>query len=255
MISLDDLIAFLDEFMGKPESVSHTDPGMANGLQVRGRDEVEIVVTGVSASRRFFEEATAMGADVVIVHHALNMPASVHFDRIFVNRLRYLLDHDLSLIGYHYLLDSHPEVGNNVQIIKSLGGVPVEPYLPDGWGWVGEIPGGIDRDEILARCTNLFLQQGVQYPFGPERVHKVVAVSGGGAPKPGEMEWLIQNGVGLFVTGEPREWCRELFREADISFVAAGHYHTERIGIQALGDRLQRRLDVAVKFLDLPNPI
>jgi putative NIF3 family GTP cyclohydrolase 1 type 2 len=183
------------------------------------------------------------------------MPASIHFDRIFSRRLRYLWDHDLSLIGYHYLLDSHPEIGNNAQIIKFLGGHLVDPYPPDGWGWVGEIEGGASRDELLARCSGLFSQEGVQYPFGQDWVQKMVAVSGAGAPRPSEMEWLIARNIDLFITGEPREWTREMFREAGISFVAAGHYYTERIGIQALGDEIQGCLDVDIEFLDLPNPV
>lgn len=255
MILLDELVAFLNTTMGDAQAAARIDPAMANGLQVRGRDTVRTIVTGVSASLRFFEEAVALGADALIVHHALNMPAGILFDRIFSHRLRYLWDHDLSLIGYHYLLDSHPEIGNNAQIIKALGGHPVEPYPPDGWGWVGEIEGGADRDVLLARCTDLFSQQGVQYPFGPERVRTMVVLSGSGAPRSPQMEWLIQHQVDLFVTGEPRELNRELFREAGISFVAAGHYHTERIGIQALRDVLQQHLDVTVKFLDLPNPV
>ena len=92
------------------------------------------------------EKALALDPDALIVHHSLNMPASIHFDRIFSRRLRYLWDHDLSLIGYHYLLDSHPDIGNNAQIIKKLGGHVVKPYPPDGWGWVGEIEGGAERE-------------------------------------------------------------------------------------------------------------
>jgi dinuclear metal center YbgI/SA1388 family protein len=256
MILLDELTAFLNTYVGDAEAAARIDQYMANGLQVRGRDQVRTIVTGVSASLRFFEEALALSADALIVHHSLNMPASIHFDRIFSRRLRYLWDHDLSLIGYHYLLDSHPEIGNNAQIIQRLGGRLVEPYPPDeGWGWVGEIEGGARRDELLSRCTDLFSHEGVQYPFGPDRVRMMVAVSGSGAPRPSQMEWLIQHQVDLFITGEPREWNRELFREAGISFVAAGHYYTERIGIQALGDVLRSRLDVDVKFLDLPNPV
>jgi dinuclear metal center YbgI/SA1388 family protein len=255
MILLDDLMDFLNKYMGDRESAIKIDPGMANGLQVRGRDEIRTIVTGVSASLRFFEEAVMMGADALIVHHSLNMPASIHFDRIFSRRLRYLWNQNLSLIGYHYLLDSHPEVGNNAQIIKSLGGHLVEPYSPDGWGWIGEIKGGADRDEVLSRCTGLFSQHGVQYPFGSERVRFMVALSGAGAPRPSDMDWLIERKIDLFITGEPREWNRELFREAGISFVAAGHYHTERLGIHALSDVLRERLDVEVRFLDLPNSV
>lgn len=255
MILLDELMAFLGAYMGSAEIAARIDQNMANGLQVRGRAQVNTIVTGVSASLGFFEEALALDADALLVHHSLNMPAGIHFDRIFSRRLRYLWDHDLSLIGYHYLLDSHPEVGNNAQIIKALGGHLVEPYPPDGWGWLGEIEAGDDRDELLARCATLFSQEGVQYPFGPNRVRVIVAVSGSGAPRPSQMEWLTQRQVDLFITGEPREWSRELFREAGISFVAAGHYYTERIGIRALGDVLGSCLEADIKFLDLPNTV
>jgi len=255
MILLDELMAFLNTYMGDVEAAARVDPGMANGLQVRGRDQVHTIVTGVSASLRFFEEALELGADALIVHHALNLPANILFDHIFSRRLRFLWDHGLSLVGYHYLLDSHPEIGNNAQIVKMLGGHLVEPYAPDGWGWVGEIESGADRDELLARCTALFSQEGVHYAFGPEQVRVMVAISGSGAPRPDDMEWLSRRRVDLFITGEPREWSRELFREAGISFVAAGHYFTERVGIQALSDVLRRRLSVEVRFLDLPNPV
>jgi dinuclear metal center YbgI/SA1388 family protein len=255
MVTLDELVAFLDTYLGRTELVARIDPHMANGLQVRGRESVQVVITGVSASLRFFAEAVASGADAMIVHHALNLPAGIHLDHVFSRRLRYLFEHELSLIGYHYLLDSHPELGNNAQIIRKLGGTLVEPYPPDGWGWVGELEGGVERDALLNRCTALFSQHGVHYSFGPDRVQRVVALSGAGAPRAADMEWLMSHHIDLFITGEPREYNRELFREAGISLVAAGHYHTERLGIQALSEVLRRNLDVAVEFLDLPNSV
>ena len=56
MVSLDDLMTFLDAFMG---DVGDKDPHMPNGLQVRGREGVKLLATGVSASLRLFEEAVA----------------------------------------------------------------------------------------------------------------------------------------------------------------------------------------------------
>ena len=255
MIALDGLVSLLDAHMGWSEAVARVDPHMANGLQVRGREDIGLIVTGVSASLRFFEEAVAMGAHALVVHHSLNLPAGIHFDHIFSQRLRYLFAHELSLFGYHYLLDSHPAIGNNAQIIKRLGGRPTEPYGSDGWGWIGEFEEGVCRDEVVARCVALFAQTGVQYPFGPAWVKKVVALSGSGAPRASDMDWLFRNRVDLYITGEPREWCREMFREAGISLVAGGHYATERPGIQALTEVLSSQPDVSVRFLDLPNPV
>ena len=252
MVILDDLTALLHDFMGE---VGDKDPHMPNGLQVRGREEVKVLATGVSASLRLFQEAVARNADALLVHHGLNMPPGQLLDAIFTKRLRFLFEHDLSLIAYHYLLDSHPEVGHNVQIIKGLGAQPTEPYGEGGWGWYGEFEKPVALDHLLAECERLFGQVRASYPFGPSEVRRIVAVSGKGAPNPGDMEGLIRDKVDLYITGEPHEWNRELFREAGISFIAGGHYNTEKVGVLSLGEVIGGQFDVEVEFLDLPNEV
>ena len=252
MVILDDLMAFLRDIMG---DVGDKDPYMPNGLQVRGREEVNLLATGVSASLRLFEEAVARNADALLVHHGLNMPPGMLLDTIFTKRLRFLFEHDLSLIGYHYLLDSHPEVGHNVLIIKGLGAQPTVPYGEGGWGWYGEFESPVALDHLEAECERLFGQLRASYLFGPSEVRRVVAMSGKGAPGHAEMEGLLRDKVDLYVTGEPHEWNRELFREAGISFFAGGHYNTEKLGVLALGEVIRGEFDVEVEFLDLPNEV
>jgi putative NIF3 family GTP cyclohydrolase 1 type 2 len=46
-----------------------------------------------------------------------------------------------------------------------------------------------------------------------------------------------------------------LAREEQIHFVAAGHYATERCGMQALGDHLAETFQLPVEFIDIPNPV
>jgi dinuclear metal center YbgI/SA1388 family protein len=252
MITLDDLMAFLNDFMG---DAGDKDPHMPNGLQVRGREEVKLLASGVSASLRLFEEAVDRGADALLVHHGMNLPPGQLLDTIFTKRLRYLFEHHLSLIAYHYLLDSHPEVGNNVQIIKGLGAEPTEPYGEGGWGWYGEFEKPVALDHLAAECERMFGQLRASYLFGPSQVRRIVALSGMGAPLPRDMEGLIRDRVDLYITGEPHEWNRELFREAGISFVAGGHYNTEKLGVLALGEVIGERFDVDVEFVDLPNEV
>ena len=145
MVTVDDLMAFLGDLMG---DAGDKDPYMPNGLQVRGREEVKVLATGVSASQRLFEEAVARKADALLVHHGMNLPPGMLLDTIFTQRLRFLFQHDLSLIAYHYLLDSHPEVGHNVLIIKGLGALPTEPYGEAGWGWYGEFERPVDLNHL-----------------------------------------------------------------------------------------------------------
>lgn len=257
MVLLDELMTFLNEFMGYTDAVPRIDRFLANGLQVAGAQKIDKIATGVSANMQFFKKSVAAGAQALLVHHSMNAPASVHFaaDTIFTHRLKYLWEHNLSLIGYHYLLDSHPEVGHNACIIRALGGEPVAPYGQDGWGWLGEFSAGANLEALIETCRVLFHGNGFYYPFGNQTVRRVVCLSGAGAPRPSDYEWLTTNQVDLFITGEPREWNQELCREANISMVAAGHYTTETIGLHELSRVIQARFKVAVEFVDVPNVV
>jgi len=102
-------------------------------------------------------------------------------------------------------------------------------------------------------CQRPFGEGG--YLFGRAEGRRTVALSGKSAPDPGDMEGLIREGVDLYITGEPHEWNRELFREAGISFVGGGRYNTQKLGVLALGEVIRDRFDVEVEFIDLPNEV
>ncbi len=257
MVHLDELVKFLDTFMGFHNAVPRIDSYLPNGLQVAGNPNIDKIATGVSANMRLFRKAKAANAQALLVHHAMNPPASVHFaaDTIFTQRLKYLWENNLSLIGYHYLLDSHPDVGHNAAIIRALGGIPLEPFGPDGWGWTGEFTEGIALNDVLERCQALFKGNGFYYPFGAQTVRRMVCLAGSGAPRPGDYAWLTTNRIDLFITGEPREWNQELCREVGISMVAAGHYNTEIIGLMELSKIIQAKFEVELEFVDVPNAV
>jgi putative NIF3 family GTP cyclohydrolase 1 type 2 len=82
-----------------------------------------------------------------------------------------------------------------------------------------------------------------------------VAISGRGTPIPPDIQYLIDNKVDLFITGENSEWIREIFREVGIHFIAGGHYHTERFGILNLEKVLKEKLPVETEFLELVNNV
>ena len=63
-----------------------------------------------------------------------------------------------------------------------------------------------------------------------------------------------REGYDLFLTGEPAEPSLHTARELGIHFVAAGHYATERIGIQALASAWRRSFELEWEFFDLPEP-
>jgi dinuclear metal center YbgI/SA1388 family protein len=250
---LANLLEYLDELL-TPGSFSDYGP---NGLQVPGRDEVETVVTGVSASTELFRRAAQLGADLVLVHHgifwngaplALSLPAK--------RRLAVLFEHDMSLAAYHLPLDGHPEVGNNALIAAALGCTSREPFAPHKGRAIGiaaRFEGdGIAPQELVSRTRDLTGREPLAFLSGPERVRTIGIVSGGGSPY---LQDAIDAGLDAFLTGEPVERVMHQAQEAGISYLAAGHYATETFGVRRLGELLAERFAVRHVFVDIPNPI
>jgi dinuclear metal center YbgI/SA1388 family protein len=228
-----------------------------NGLQVPGRDGVETIVTGVSASVELFERASALGADLVLVHHGLfwaGPPRSL--DRSAKRRLQLLFDADMSLAAYHLPLDAHLEHGNNALLAGALGCPSWEPFGHHRGrtiGVAGQLPGdGIAADELVARVREATGREPLAFTAGPPRVRSVGLVSGAGAD---HLDEAIAAGLDAFLTGEPTERVMTRAREAGIHFLAAGHYATETFGVRRLGELLVERFAVRHVFVDIPNPI
>jgi dinuclear metal center YbgI/SA1388 family protein len=248
----DELIAFLDDLL---DSQGRPDYG-PNGLQVPGAEEVELVVTGVSAHRELFEQAAAAGAQLVLCHHGMfwGEEAGPITEQLKA-RLKLLFDNDISLAAYHLPLDAHPEVGNNALICEGLG---LERQAPFGEakgapiGCVGTAADPLSIDELVERSAALFGSPPLVFDSGPAEIRRVGIVSGGGSSI---LDEAIALGLDAFVTGEPTEHVMADAREGGIHFLAAGHYASETFGIRRLGDLLAERFDVEHRFVEVPNPI
>lgn len=224
-----------------------------NGLQIEGRAEVTKIVTGVTASMALLEAASAAGADVILVHHGYfwrNEDARVV--GIKRNRIKYLLDNDMSLIAYHLPLDAHPQLGNNVQLGQRMN-VELE-------GWAGENSlvayGTLNSQQNLQGFTNQLaevLQRPPQFIGDATKPLKKIAWCTGGAQQ--YIEVAIALGVDAFVSGEISEQTVHLARESGVAYIAAGHHATERYGVQALGKHLEEHFGLQHQFIDIENPV
>jgi dinuclear metal center YbgI/SA1388 family protein len=253
MASLQMIVEHLDSIL---DPAAYDDYG-PNGLQVPGREDVETIVTGVSANVDLFTRAREEDADLVLVHHGLFWAGPPRpLDRASKRRLQLLFDADMSLAAYHLPLDGHAEHGNNALLAGAIGCSSTAPFAQHKRatiGVVGRLPGeGIAPDELVARVREATGREPLAFTDGPERVRTVGIVSGAGADY---LEDAIAAGLDAFVTGEPIERAMARAREAEVHFLAAGHYATETFGVRRLGDLLAARFGVRHVFLDVPNPI
>jgi dinuclear metal center YbgI/SA1388 family protein len=253
MAPVQQLIDHLESLL---EPAGYDDYG-PNGLQVPGRDEVQTLVTGVSANAELFERARTEGADLVLVHHGLFWAGPPRaLDRAAKRRLQLLFDADMGLAAYHLPLDGHPEHGNNALLAAAIGCAHSErafAHRRATIGVVGHLPGdGIPADVLVARVREATAREPLAFTAGPARVRTVGIVSGAGAD---HLEDAIAAGLDAFVTGEPSERVMGRAREAGIHFLAAGHYATETFGVRRLGELLAAEFGVRHTFVDVPNPI
>ena len=251
-VALADLVAYLDGYLDI-ETVRDYGP---NGLQVDGPSAVRKLVTGVSACRELFVRARSAGADSVLVHHGVLwdfLPREL--TRVQYGRVAELVRGEMSLLGYHLPLDRHAEVGNNAVAARQLGLEDLERFgehRGSDIGYRGRFSKPISPEELLRRCGTVFGREPLAFTSGPPAVATVGIVSGAAD---GNLWEAIEGGLDAFITGEPSEWVMQVAAEAEIHFVAAGHYATERLGVLALGDHLRQRFPLEVEFIDLPNPV
>ena len=221
------------------------------GMQVIGAEEVRKIVCAVSASRELFERAAEAGAQLVVVHHGILLDRDSRVvDARMKGRLEVLFDADLTLAGYHLALDAHPEIGNNALLARELGVERERPFAGIGLG--GRLTEPTSVEAFVERVRDVVGSEPLVFAVGPERVERV-AISSGKAGN--DLAPAATEGYDLFLTGEPEESSLHTARELRINFVAAGHYATERLGVQALAARLADRFGLEWEFVELPNPV
>lgn len=245
MAARDEIIAYADELL---DLDSFKDFG-PQGLQVVGADDVSRVICAVSSSLELFQRAAEAGAQLVIVHHGVLWEnESRVIDRRVRRRLETLFDADINLAGYHLALDAHPELGNNALLARELGVEVDGPFMELGVG--GRTAQRLE--DLLARIRARINPDALAFAHGSGEVDRVAIVSGGAARY---LTDAAAQGYDVYITGEPAEPSQALARELDITFVAAGHHATEKLGVQALTEELANRFNLEWEFIDLPNPV
>ncbi|HHM23462.1 MAG TPA: Nif3-like dinuclear metal center hexameric protein, partial [Bacteroidetes bacterium] len=223
-----------------------------NGLQVEGKAQIRHLVSGVSVSERLFREAAARKADAVLVHHGFFWKSDPHpyvIRGIRKRRLKILLENDINLYAYHLPLDAHPEVGNNIEILRRLNIPPLEAVEV---GFIGYVNRYTELDDLVLKIADLFEAKPQVFAFGKTQVQKILVISGSSSPA---CEKAAELGIDTFLGGDIREEQVRVCEELGLNFIAAGHYNTEKFGVQALSQHLAEKFGLKTEFIDIPNPV
>jgi dinuclear metal center YbgI/SA1388 family protein len=222
-----------------------------NGLQVEGRAEVGLVISGVTASLALIEAAVAEGADALLVHHGLFWRGqSGRVTGWMKARLQALLVANVSLLAYHLPLDAHAELGNNAQLGDRLALEADGRFGEQDLGFVGA-PAEPGLDALVNRAALVLGRSPLVVPGDGRELRRVAWCSGGAQ---GYFEAAIAAGADAYITGEISEPQAHYARESGVAFLACGHHATERYGVQALGAHLAERFSLEHRCVDIDNP-
>ena len=227
-----------------------------NGLQVQGKEQIQRLVTGVTASQALIDAAINLKADAILVHHGYFWKGeNACVVGMKKNRLKALLMNDISLLAYHLPLDAHHELGNNVQLAKKLGLGIVEPLYPENPKQVGNIAvldEPMSAEDFSMLCERVLGQKPIHIA-GENQLIKTIGFCTGAAQ--GFIEQAVVMGCDAYLSGEISEPTVHTARETGIHYFAAGHHATERYGVQAVGEFLAEKLGIEHVFVDIANPV
>ncbi|MEC4675905.1 MAG: Nif3-like dinuclear metal center hexameric protein [Nitrospirota bacterium] len=248
-MTLIELTAFLDEELGLlkfPEDES------SNGLQIEGRADIRKVGIAVDACAHVFNSAAKKNIDFLFVHHGIIWGGLKNIRGVIKNRIKTLLESDISLYACHLPLDQHPEYGNNSQLLKLLS---IEKMGEFGeyhgkkigcWGKTGS---EMSLADFVSRIDGTLGTKTSSISFG-RKVRNVGVVSGGGWFAINEAE---KYGIDTFLTGEPSHSAYTLAEEMKVNLLFAGHYATETPGVKAVGELLRKKFGLDIEFIDHPT--
>ncbi|MCP4428782.1 MAG: Nif3-like dinuclear metal center hexameric protein [Chloroflexi bacterium] len=245
-----ELTNYLDEYL-RIAAIKDYGP---QGLQVEA-DNVQInrIALAVDTAPAVIEAAAAWNADMLLVHHGVLWRSVERIAGPLGWRVRLLLQHGINLYAAHIPLDAHPEVGNNAVLARMFGVEIAEWWgAPTGvpLGVIGTVAGSPSLEQLTAQIERQLNCRARVLAHGPDRVDTMAIMSGFGAEDIAEAKAL---GADTYLTGETSHANYWAAADHGLNLIYAGHYATETVGVQALGQHLADKFELDVNFFDFPT--
>ena len=250
-VGRDELCAVLDSELRVPAFNDYC----PNGLQVEGRSDIKVMVSGVTACQALLDKAVELDADAVLVHHGYFWRGEdSRLVGMKAQRVKTLLEADINLFAYHLPLDCHPTLGNNAGLARAMGLQEWQGIDPDNTTYpvfCGTFDEGTHLSAVVARLEHELKREALVVGDPAAVVRSAAWCTGGGQ---GYIDEAASLGADVFVTGEVSEQTVHVARERGIAFIAAGHHATERFGADNLGQWIAEKFGIEHHFVDIDNP-
>lgn len=244
-------ITLITRFLNNELDIKRVKDSSKNGLQVKGKTNVNKIGFCVDACLESFKKAKKQGCDLVIVHHGLLWKGKEKYPDLKKKRIAYLKKNNLSLYAAHLPLDKHPVYGNNMQLARLFGLKEIKPFAKHNSQFIGYY-GKLNKNaNSFVKEVNKKLQtKSVAHMFGAKKT-KVVGVVSGAAPE--HVVDCHNLGIDTYLTGETSHLAYNVNKELKMNVIYAGHYKTEGIGLKAIMKLLNQKFKIQCVFIDNPT--
>ncbi len=225
-----------------------------NGLQLQGCSQVKKIVSGVTASLAMIEAAKQANADLLLVHHGYFWKGeNACITGIKYQRIKMLIESNMSVLAYHLPLDIHKKYGNNIQLAQHLG-LQVEGCVDQsGLIFYGKLSVPCDAKALAVSISNLLARKVLH--IETEKVTQIQRIAWCSGAAQNFIEQVVEQGFDAYLSGEVSEQTWHIAKEYGIHYYACGHHATERYGVQALGQHLADYFNIEHEFIDIYNPV
>ncbi len=227
-----------------------------NGLQIEGNTEVNKILCAVSASQTAVDAAIAQGADLLLVHHGYFWKGEAYpITGMRGKRIKALIKNDISLVGYHLPLDSHPSLGNNAAIADLLELERIEALDPSERhpiGNIGYLKQPMNPEQFKAFVSEKLGFDAIHLPADKTEIFKV------GFCRAGAQDYIHKAAAQHcddYITGEVSERTFYEAQELNVHYYACGHHATEKYGVQRLAKAISEQFNIEYSYYELNNPI
>ena len=252
MAQLKEIIQWCDQTLNTHEFKDYA----PNGLQIEGKSEVQKILCAVTASQEAIDAAIAQNADLLLVHHGYFWKGEPYpITGMRGKRIKSLIQHDISLVGYHLPLDSHPSLGNNAAIAECLALENLQALDPSERhpiGNIGFLKHAMSATEFRDFLTARLGFNTIHLPAEKSQIQKVGFCTGAAQDFIGK---AAEQGCDAFISGEVSERTYYEAKELGVHYYACGHHATERYGVQRLAKAISEQFNIEYSYFELNNPI
>jgi len=243
------------EYLNSLFDIHNFNDSSLNGLQIEGADTITGFCLGVDSCNDIIENAISANLNFIITHHGFFWGHQFPITGIWKNRIKKLLNNDISLYACHLPMDANNLHGHNSEIAAKLQLQNLQPFghyknIPIGFKGSFSKTVPINQIEILVNKTLNTTCKLLN--FGENEINTIGIVSGGGASESILQEAIDQN-IDLFITGETEHSVFHLIKEMKLNVVFAGHYETEKFALIKLEKLLQHKFNIPSKFFYIPT--